>query len=121
MNITNAAIAGLILLTISGCASRQQHQVIIDPKGVDMARYQQDLAECQQLAAQVQQKAGGGAVAGAIVGGLVGAAVGNSRTAERMAGAGAVVGGAGGAGDTARERDQVVKNCMRGRGYRVLN
>ena len=33
----------------------------------------------------------------------------------------AVIGAAGKAGDAEQEKSQVVKNCMRGRGYRVLN
>jgi hypothetical protein len=41
--------------------------------------------------------------------------------AGRMAGGGAVIGAAGKAGDAEQEKSQVVKNCMRGRGYRVLN
>lgn len=108
-----------LLLATAACASKQQ--VIIDPAGVDMSKYQQDLTECQQISEQVEQKAAGGAVAGAVVGGLVGAALGNSGTAGRMAGAGAVVGGASGVGATQQEKDQVVKNCMRNRGYSVLN
>jgi hypothetical protein len=40
--------------------------------------------------------------------------------AENAAG-GAVIGAAGKAGDAEQEKSQVVKNCMRGRGYRVLN
>ena len=49
------------------------------------------------------------------------AIAGNSDTAERAAGVGGVIGGAKGAGSGLRERDRVVKNCLRGRGYRVLN
>lgn len=112
-------IVVFLLLATAACASKQQ--VIIDPAGVDMGKYQQDLTECQQISEQVEQKAAGGAVAGAVVGGLVGAALGNSGTAGRMAGAGAVVGGASGVGATQQEKDQVVKNCMRNRGYSVLN
>ncbi|MBG13096.1 MAG: hypothetical protein CL553_08080 [Alcanivorax sp.] len=38
-----------------------------------------------------------------------------------VAAGGAVIGAAGKAGDAEQEKSQVVKNCMRGRGYRVLN
>ncbi len=108
------------MLVLTGCASRRSG-VIIDPAGVNMARYQQDLAQCQQIARQVGQKAGAGALGGAIMGGLVGAVVGNRRTVERAAGAGAVIGGARGLGATHRERQKVIKNCLRQRGYAVLN
>ena len=119
MSPFSKSLVCFLFLTTAACANREQ--VIIDPNGVDMGKYQQDLDACRQIAEGVDQKAGGGAVAGAVVGGLVGAALGNSGTAGRMAGAGAVVGGASGVGATAQEKDQVVKNCMRNRGYSVLN
>lgn len=103
----------------TGCAGTQKP--VIDPAGVDMGLYQSDLAQCEQISQQVEQKAGAGAVGGAVVGGLVGAIFGNSGTAQRSAGAGAVVGGAKGIGATERERALVVKNCLRNRGYTVLN
>ena len=62
-----------------------------------------------------------GAAGGAIIGGILGAIFGDSGTAGRMAGGGAVIGAAGKAGDAEQEKSQGVKNCMRGRGYRVLN
>lgn len=109
----------LLLCVISACAHR--NQVIIDPAGVDMNQFNKDLEECQQIAEQVDKRAAAGAVVGAVVGGLMGAAVGDSRTAEKMAGVGAVGGTASGAKQTKQEKDRVVKNCMRNRGYQVLN
>ena len=117
-----AIIYSLLLVTlvvVGGCSKRQS--VVIDPKGVDMGQYQQDLAECQQIAQQVDSEAGEGAIGGAVVGGLIGAIVGGQRSAERTAGVGAVLGGAKGAGATKQERELVLKNCLRNRGYRVLN
>lgn len=108
-------------LILAGCAS--SNRVIIDHKNVDEALYQQDLSDCRQVAGQVNtgRDAGEGAVGGALFGGLLGAIFGNSSTAAVGAGAGAVVGGAGKAGDAQQEKEKVLKNCMRGRGYRVLN
>lgn len=96
---------------------------IIDPQGVDMGRYQADLTECQTIADQVPvgERAVAGAAVGAAVGGAVGSIMGNRRTAVRSAGVGAVGGGVQGASSGMRERDQVIHNCLRGRGYRVLN
>lgn len=112
----------LPLVFLAACASNSQ-RVIVDPQGVDMGRYNQDLADCEYLADNngTGQKAATGAVAGAVVGGLLGAAVGNSTDAKRAAGAGAVIGGASGLGSGMQDKDTIVKNCMRGRGYRVLN
>lgn len=109
------------LLLISGCASTKR--VVVDDKGIDQAAYQQDLAECEAIADQVStgRDAAGGAVGGAVIGGALGAIFGNSSTAGRMAGGGAVVGGASRAGSAEQEKGQVLRNCLRGRGYRVLN
>lgn len=117
-------LGGWVLIgasALAGCASTDR--VIVDPQGIDQAKYQQDLAECRQVADQVGtgRDAAEGAVGGAVIGGLLGAIFGNSRSAAVGAGAGAVVGGAGKAGDAQQEKEKVLKNCMRGRGYRVLN
>ncbi len=112
------AIGTLSLLTLA-CAS----DPIIDTKGVNMAQYQQDLNECQAYAQQVNvgTKAASGAAAGAVVGAVIGAAVGNSNTAGRAAGAGATAGAAKGTGRAMHERERVTRNCLRNRGYAVLN
>lgn len=120
MRATPAAALTIALL-LAGCAS--SNRVIVDPQGVNQAQYQKDLAQCRQVADQVQtgRDTGEGAVGGAVIGGLLGAIFGNSHSAAVGAGAGAVVGGAGKAGDAQQEKEKVLKNCMRGRGYRVLN
>ena len=106
---------------LAGCA--QKKQIVIDPTGVDMGQYQKDLQECEYLSTQVDKgsSAAKGAVGGAVVGGLVGASVGNSRDAQRMAGAGAVMGAAGSANEAQMEQNKIVKNCLINRGYKVLN
>jgi outer membrane lipoprotein SlyB len=113
-------VAGLwAVFVITGCAQ----QPIIDTKGVNMAQYNQDLADCQTYADQVLvgRKALGGAAAGAVVGAAIGAAVGNSDTAQRAAGVGAVAGAGKGTGRGLQEKQQVIRNCLRNRGYAVLN
>lgn len=107
-------------LLLGACASRGP---IIDTQGVDMARYDQDLAQCETYAAQVNTgaEAGKSAVGGAALGAVLGAIIGNSSTVARGAGVGGVLGGARGAARGEGEKEQVVKNCLRGRGYRVLN
>jgi len=111
----------LILATMlfTGCA--RHSQIIIDPHGVDMGLYQQDLAECQNLSRQVHSKVGEGIVGGAIVGAIAGKIVGGNRTAAKTAKLGALSGGLSGGGATRIERERVVKNCLRNRGYQVLN
>lgn len=94
---------------------------IIDSQGVDMARYQQDLAQCEIYAEQVStgRAVAKGATGGAAVGAAIGAIA--SGNAGQGAGIGAVTGGAQSARIAEREKAGVVKNCLRGRGYRVLN
>lgn len=113
----------VLICSVAACAGRGGRGPIVDMRGVDPAQYRIDHMECQEYAEQVEMggRAATGAAAGAVVGGLIGAAVGNSDTAKRSAGAGAVVGGARGTGDAVRERQMVVRNCLRNRGYAVLN
>ena len=94
------------LLLLGGCAAHSSKPVI-DPAGVDMVQYEKDV--------------GAGAAEGAVVGGLIGGIFGGSDGALKGAGAGAVGGAAGGSRDTQREKSRVVKNCLRDRGYRILN
>jgi outer membrane lipoprotein SlyB len=110
-----------VLLSISACTTTDE--IIIDRKGVNMARYEQDLAECRGYASEVKtgEKGVRGAVSGAAVGGAVGAVLDGTEGAARGAGVGAVTGGAKGVSQGEREEVQVVKRCLRGRGYRVLN
>ncbi|NKB99057.1 MAG: glycine zipper family protein [Pseudomonadales bacterium] len=106
-------------IALTGCAT----QPIIDTQGKSMAQYEQDYAECKTFAKQVRagQKVAVGAAVGAVVGTAVGAAVGNSETAQRGAGAGAITGAVKGGGRSINERQRVVFNCLRNRGYAVLN
>lgn len=116
----------LCALLLASCASVEDltgNNPIIDTQGVNLAKYDTDLAQCEAYADEVAiaQKAGAGAVSGAVVGGVFGAIVGNSSTAKKGAGIGAVGGGARGVGQGIRERERVIKRCLIGRGYRVLN
>lgn len=111
-----------LLFTLGACTTTDE--IIIDQKGVDMGKYTADKAECEVYAEQVRtgEKAARGAASGAVIGGAVGVIAGDSSgAAARGAGIGAVTGGAQGANQGQREKVQVVKRCLRGRGYRVLN
>lgn len=111
------------LALLSGCASEAGRGVIIDRQGVDMAQYQRDLEECTAYAEEVRaaQKVAANAAGGAVVGGAVGGVSRGSSGAADGAKVGAVVGGARGTRSAWREQQQVVRNCLQGRGYRVLN
>jgi outer membrane lipoprotein SlyB len=112
-------IAILTALAVVGCAS---YVPVIDTKGVDMNRYHVDLNECQQYAAQESpgQSAAIGAVAGAILGAVISRAAGSRYDAHAAARVGAVTGAAGGAAHGAESQMDIIRNCLRGRGYSVL-
>jgi uncharacterized protein YcfJ len=116
MKRTMFCISLLGITITAGCAG--SGKPVIDPAGVDMEQYNIDVAECEQIAEQVDQQVVEGAAGGAVVGGLIGAITGNT---ARGAGVGAVAGGAKGVGSTNKEKSRVVKNCLRNRGYQILN
>jgi len=111
-----------LLFVLTACQGLRD-EPIVDMQGVNVAQYNRDLSDCQHYAEQVAVggDAARGAVAGAAIGGAVGAIVGNSDSAQRGAGVGAVAGGARGAGRGLREQERVLRRCLAGRGYRVLN
>ena len=103
------------------------HEPVVDLKGVDEAAYRQDLDECRDYAARVSpgERALSGGVAtgalGAALGAIVGAFGGSAgRGAALGASTGGVVGTASGAGAGVQDRETIVRNCLSGRGYRVL-
>ncbi|WP_218044147.1 hypothetical protein [Kiloniella majae] len=113
---------GFVFILLGGCSNTgADYRPIVD--GGDSAAYESDLSECAVVADQrgylngdVQNAALLGTGLGAIVGGL----------SDGWGGAlvGGVIGAAGGAGaeawDTQDERKQIVKNCMKGRGHKVV-
>jgi hypothetical protein len=109
----------LLALTLAACSSAPGP--VVDTKGVDPVRYQADLADCQRYAEQVRIETG--VLRGAAAGGAAGAATGAvlGRDVAEYAGVGAVAGVTQSAIRGDREKSQVVKRCMRGRGYKVLN
>lgn len=121
-----SGISLLLVLFLTGCRNVEEitgNTPIIDTQGVNMAQYEVDLQDCYAYADQVQvgRQAAVGAAAGAAVGGVFGAVIGDSDTAQRGAGVGAVGGGARGVGRGLQERERVIRRCLMGRGYRVLN
>ena len=88
--LTLSPISGAVLLT--ACAGADVRP-IVDMKGVNEAFYVKDLAECQEYAKE---------------------APGMGSTAAKSAGAGAVIGGGGGAYKGNESQEAVVKKMSRG-------
>ena len=114
----------LVVMAAVGCAGADVRP-IVDMKGVNQASYDKDLQECQDYAKEqsgMGSTAAKGAGAGVVVGGLLGLVTGgNASGIAQAAGAGAVIGGAGGAFSGNQAQESVVKRCLSGRGYKVLN
>jgi len=105
-----------VVAVLSGCASKP----IIDSYHVDMVQYEKDLADCEEIAEQVE--AGKMTASSAAFGAGVGAAYGAIRgDVGQSAATGAVAGGSGGILKSDNEKAKVTKNCLRHRGYAVLN
>jgi hypothetical protein len=113
-----ASLIAVVLSMLWGCAGTPRP--IVDTKGADMDQYQVDLAECEQYADEID--VAGGMVRSAAVGAVIGAAMGAiTGDVGPAAGLGAIGGGAGAGLEETRNKQSVVKECLRGRGYRVLN
>ncbi|MDU9004874.1 glycine zipper family protein [Sedimentitalea todarodis] len=111
------------LLLAAACAnSGANYTPVIDgPKG---PKYESDLAACQQLAASggvVDGRVAGSTAAGAGIG-AASAVIwdGNSSNLGEAAAVGAIAGLASGVARQNSSRENIVRNCMAGRGYRVL-
>ncbi|WP_308367089.1 MULTISPECIES: glycine zipper family protein [unclassified Microbulbifer] len=131
MKFGTAATLSLSVLMAFGCATQQEQvpgagNIVIDTYGVNMRQYQLDLADCKGLAMAARRDEGRRGIAraagGALLGGALGAIIGDSsRAAVAGAGTGAIIGGVSGVGSAHSEANRIAKNCLRGRGYRVLN
>jgi outer membrane lipoprotein SlyB len=130
---TRLGIVAFAALVLAGCAHAPNapgtgygdaYTPLVDTQGLDMARYSADLDSCRSMAKQINanQQEMQGMIGGAILGAALGAALGGgSRFNQQMAVAGGG-GGLAGAGVRARgKQENVLANCMAGRGYRVLD
>ena len=114
-----AMVAAVGLL--SACAA---YRPVVDMRDVtDRGQFERDLVDCQNYAAPVSPgaSAGVGALFGAMLGAALGAAVGDHQLAVDAASWGALEGAVAGGAGAADTEVQIVRNCMSGRGYLVLN
>ncbi|WP_250461012.1 glycine zipper family protein [Microbulbifer litoralis] len=126
-----AAAVGLSATMLFGCATQQEQVpgaggIVIDTYGVNLTQYQRDLTDCKGLSYAARSDEGRRGVTraagGALLGGALGAIIGDTSSAAAAgAGAGAVLGGVSGVTSAHSEAGRITRNCLRGRGYRVLN
>lgn len=120
-----ASTVFLAVVFLAGCAAREP---VVDLHGKDGGKYQRDLAECRSLAQNGNALASTGAdavvggILGAVTGVIIGAAVGDPAS-------GAIIGTAAGGSagilhggyQAYAGADRTLAQCLRGRGYNVLN
>lgn len=109
----------MLMLMVAGCAS---YHPIVDMQGVNPDLYEMDLRECEQYAEQVNTgpEVASSTAIGTIFGAAIGVAGGGRSSLGTGAAVGAVSGVAAGSGKVYRDKQQVIRNCLKGRGYRVL-
>ena len=119
----------LVIISISGCVANSSSSIfesskpIIDTKGVDMTQYENDLEECSNFSEDIStgKSIVKGAATGAAVGAVIEAITDDARGRRDAIEVGAVSGGAKSGIRAVREKEQILKRCLRGRGYKVLN
>ena len=121
----------LCFCLVSGCIATQSGSIfnpgsgqpIVDTKGINMSKYELDLEECSTFAEDIStgKSIAKGAVTGAAVGAVIEAITDDVRSRRDAIEVGAVSGGAQSGIRAVREKEQVVRRCLRGRGYKVLN
>ena len=121
-----------VFIFLIGCAPiPQSYEPIIDMRDASVDwnwnQYYQDLHECRTYATRIcpADQAVGEAIAGAAFGAALGAILGSGTGdaggwAGIGAGSGGLSGAAHGAGNAIEEQKRIIRNCMRGRGYKVL-
>lgn len=121
--IAVAVLCAIVILLLSGCGAAMW-KPLVDQRGRDMNRYAQDEQECRLYAQQVAgpgTQAAAGAVAGALIGALAARVVSRDLDRGQHARAGALLGAGGGAARGHEAEIHAVRECLRGRGYVVLN
>ena len=130
----------VVAVLISGCAATvpvnpNERPTLVDPARTNMGAYQMDYGQCAQLANQTdaQQASASNAFAGAAFGAFVGAALGaivGAAFGDAGGGAawgasfgavdGAASGAAGGYSAGRIDQETALRNCLRGRGYKII-
>ena len=122
-------LVALFLITLSGCVANNSGSIfegskpIIDTQGVNMSQYEIDLEECSIFSEDIStgKSIAKGAVTGAAVGAVIEAITDDVRSRRDAIEVGAVSGGAQSGIRAVREKEQILKRCLRSRGYKVLN
>ena len=112
----------LLLTTVilTSCATQNY---VVDTKGVDLGQYATDLSECKDYRKQVPTGNGvaESAMVGLALGAIFGVILADPDVAREFATTSAIESGTAKAIENTHTQDDIVKNCLRNRGYSVLN
>ena len=103
--------------------SEKDDVAIIDTRGVDMAVYRNDFLDCSSFSKNIdvtERTIEEGALSG-VTGAAVGAVLGGKKGAKKIGGSAGILGAVEGNIEARYEQSKIIKNCLRGRGYKVLN
>ena len=120
-------VAALLFATmITGCANTgANYRPLVDLQGRSEAQYQTDMRQCQEYASKVMgagESAAVGAVAGAAIGAVIAGLFGGGRQSRNDSSMyGALVGAGSGGVSAEEEQRTIIRRCLAGRGYNVLN
>ena len=133
----NPAFALLLVAALAACATQEPiyaYRPVVDPGRTDMARFENDLVACRNIAIQLEaeqnqrtssQRGGNmlaGAVTGAALGALLGTGSGNQGNLIKAGvAAGAVSGAVKNDDPGSMQPRRVVDRCMQQRGHVLLN
>lgn len=121
------AVSAIMIATlVAGCATRgfgEQYRPIVDMQGKDTNQFEVDLRQCQSYASQATgagTSAAGGALAGGLMGAVLSRAGGSDYNWQGAARVGTVAGAATGAIQGESNQRNIIRKCLAGRGYSVL-
>lgn len=117
----------ILLFSSIGCAG-SSFRPLVDMRGMSKATYNNDIYECQQYAEQISPGTSGavgigvGAGLGAAIGAIAGSFLGCAGEGAAMGAAvGGFSGGVRGTSSGYNAQANIIRNCMAGRGWNVLN
>ena len=123
----NKVVVFLSMFFLASCVSNDVSErngiAIIDTRGVDMDVYRNDLLDCSSFSKNIdvtERIIEKGALSG-VTGAAVGAILGGKEGAQKIGGSAGILSAVEGNIEARYEQSKIIKNCLRGRGYKVLN
>ena len=108
---------------MSNGVSDKNDVAVIDTRGVDMEVYRNDFLDCASFSKNIdvtERTIEEGALGG-VTGAAVGVIIGGKEGAKKIGGSAGILSAVEGNIEARYKQSKIIKNCLRGRGYKVLN